>query len=217
MANQIEVIEVLEEGPQGPAGLNGIDGAGVPLGGLVGQTLTKSSDADNDTAWESPRQGLGLYVYGDAQYNTVPFNVTGNEVFVKLPNDALDNITAEFPLNGITGLWNTQAQEFDFTLMPPGGKIALRIDLDVVTTSPNQNVRIRFVGGVGSAAPFELSLIDSSYKSIGEHPINRYTPVFILDANSRNFPGHIEVRSDGALGIHKIRFFCDIAKYYEAI
>lgn len=212
-----EIIEVIEIGPQGSKGDPGLDGVGIPSGGLTGQHLSKKSATDFDTEWESPKQIVGLYVYGDAQHNSTPFEVAGDSIYVPLPNDGLDLISADFPLGAITRTWDPTTQQFDFTQMSPGGKMALRIDLDVTTTAPNQQVEIKFVGGIGSPGPFELSLISNHYKSAEMHPINRYTPVFVLDANSRDYPGRIEIRSDGILYVNKIRFFCDVSKYYEDI
>lgn len=42
-----------ETGEAGPKGDTGATGAGVPSGGTAGQVLTKKSDANNDTQWES--------------------------------------------------------------------------------------------------------------------------------------------------------------------
>jgi hypothetical protein len=50
-------------GPPGTNGTNGVDGVqgppgsdglGVPIGGSVGQLLTKNSDIDNDSSWQPP-------------------------------------------------------------------------------------------------------------------------------------------------------------------
>jgi hypothetical protein len=49
-------------GPQGPQGVKGDTGErgfGVPLGGTVGQVLTKNGDLDNDTIWADPTGGSG--------------------------------------------------------------------------------------------------------------------------------------------------------------
>lgn len=40
-------------GPQGPAGQDGHDGAGLPIGGLPGQTIIKSGNDDYDIEWGS--------------------------------------------------------------------------------------------------------------------------------------------------------------------
>lgn len=53
-------------GPQGPQGVQGVQGVagpagangqGVPTGGLAGQVLTKNSNSNFDTAWQTPAAG----------------------------------------------------------------------------------------------------------------------------------------------------------------
>ena len=46
-------------GATGAAGANGTNGLGVPAGGTTSQVLTKKSNADNDTDWETPSAGSG--------------------------------------------------------------------------------------------------------------------------------------------------------------
>lgn len=46
-------------GPQGPQGEPGAAGVGVPVGGTVGQVLTKKTDTDYDTEWADPQGGGG--------------------------------------------------------------------------------------------------------------------------------------------------------------
>lgn len=53
----VEVLTVGVQGPPGPQGETGpagTPGAGVATGGTTGQILTKASDADYDTEWETP-------------------------------------------------------------------------------------------------------------------------------------------------------------------
>jgi hypothetical protein len=65
-----------ETGSQGPAGEQGVPGEGVAPGGVAGQVLTKQSNIDFDTGWETPDVGslqYKIYVtvgYSDADYIT---------------------------------------------------------------------------------------------------------------------------------------------------
>jgi hypothetical protein len=45
---------------QGGQGIQGVQGDGVPLGGLTGQYLVKTSSADNATAWQTPLNGASV-------------------------------------------------------------------------------------------------------------------------------------------------------------
>jgi hypothetical protein len=55
-----------EQGPQGiqgPPGQDGANGQGVPTGGTTGQVLTKTSNADFATSWQSPSSGSDPWTY----------------------------------------------------------------------------------------------------------------------------------------------------------
>lgn len=47
------------DGAPGADGADGADGVGVPAGGTLGQVLTKSSEDDYDTSWQTPSGGGG--------------------------------------------------------------------------------------------------------------------------------------------------------------
>lgn len=49
--------------------LVGTPGEGVPIGGTTGQVLTKSSNANFDTSWQTPSAGGGIQVL---QYTSNP-------------------------------------------------------------------------------------------------------------------------------------------------
>lgn len=191
--------------------LSGSGENGLPSGGTDGQILTRRTAGD---AWESQRQGAGLYIYADDEYDVTPLSVLGNSTFVDIPNNGAGPLSADFILDGVPLIWDVSTQHFYFNDIEPGGKVALRIDMDITTSIPNQQVDIRFFGGIGSPLPFVVSFISGSWKSTGAHLINRYTPIFASNTDTKEFPGVLRISSDGALTVGKIRFFCDVTKYY---
>lgn len=55
-------------GAPGADGSDGTDGVGVPAGGTLGQVLTKSSEDDFDTSWQTPSGGGG----GSTELTAIP-------------------------------------------------------------------------------------------------------------------------------------------------
>ena len=62
------------KGAPGADGADGSDGVGVPAGGTFGQVLTKSSEDDFDTSWQTPSGGGGgdSYEYWRLKGGKVP-------------------------------------------------------------------------------------------------------------------------------------------------
>lgn len=162
-----------------------------------------------DTGDAFPNDGSrsGVYIYDDLTYDSTDLVVPGTGTFVALPNDAAGGLSATFQVNGITSTWNTSTNRFTFAQAKIGDIIETRLDCSVTTTAPNQSVRIRFRGAIGTPNEFLLSFIEASYKTTGVHEINRYTPIFITNTDDRDFPGVLEIASDDTLTVRNIRFF----------
>lgn len=154
----------------------------------------------------------GTYIYGDLQYDSADFNVPGTGAYIDIPNDAAGAITKNFVVNGITNVWDAATQRFDFSEAEVGDVMEVRLDLSVTTSAPNQSVKVKFTGAIGTPDQFELSFFDTAYKTAGAHEMNRYTPVFMTVQNDVDFPGVLQIASDAALVVRNIRLFVHVVK-----
>lgn len=71
------------EGPEGPQGEPGSPGVGVPVGGVAGQVLRKSSGTDYDTGWATPSSVIvTVPVHADASASVTMTNQAVAEQFL---------------------------------------------------------------------------------------------------------------------------------------
>lgn len=152
---------------------------------------------------------IGTYIYDDAQYDSTPLSVPANTP-TALPNDTLGPLTGNTPVTGVTNLWDPVTGFFDFTELNVGDVVEMRLDLLVQTSSFNQTVNINFEGGIGSPFPFALTFIDGAYLFTGSFSINRYTPIFVIDENTIDYPGRMVIQSSDPIDVNQIRFFCNV-------
>lgn len=141
----------------------------------------------------------GLFDYNDAATATAPISIVGGAAAAILTNDGLGPFTntAYKPI-GVTNIWNTVTNEFDWTELKLGDMVDIRLDVDVTTTSVNTEVKVDLhlaLGGFTYPIPWVL---ETNYKSIGTHKLNVYNGIYIGDANTLDNPANFRLFSDKA-------------------
>lgn len=126
-------------GPQGPQGEPGAAGVGVPVGGTVGQVLTKKTETDYDTEWADPQGGGGSGLpEGGTTGAILTIDTNGNPVWTSSmgwsPN----------PMGSTTNFTQTVTYNID-TTVTTGQKFTAEIDGDgygllYITVDGNANL-----------------------------------------------------------------------------
>jgi len=95
----------------------------------------------------------GSFDVADTATTATPISIPGTNTFIKLTNNGLGTQTtnANAPI-GITELWNTTNDEFDFSQLKLGDVVEIRLDVNVITASPNTQVQVRLQAGIGVSA-----------------------------------------------------------------
>lgn len=158
---------------------------------LLEEILTATMDgipADNCT--------IGLVDYNDAATVITPINIPTGLVNVNVTNDTLGPLTnkAYLPL-GVTDIWDSSTDLFDWSELKLGDMIDIRLDLSVTTTSPNQLVQVDLSLGVGGSQ-YSIPFEDNVFKSSGTQRITRYNGIYIGDTNTLNNGARFVIRSD---------------------
>lgn len=154
----------------------------------------------------------GFFDYNDLGTATTPISVTGGGGFVKLTNDeAGANTNKDYPPNGVTDVWDASNDRFDFSELNLGDMIDIRLDIEVTTTSPNQEVETVLVLGVG-AFEYSIPFDKTSYKNAGTQQINRFNGIYIGNALTLNNFGEFRVQSDGNATVKVNGFYCKIIR-----
>jgi len=140
---------------------------------------------------------IGFIDYADSATAITPLTVVANTP-LKLTNDGLgaNSNYANKPY-GVTDLWNTTFNEFDFTQLEVGDLVKIRFDLDVTSGGANQTAHGYMKLGVGSPSEFQLSLGEGFAKSAGSHDVVQMTSLYIGSEDIRDYPAEVYFLSDG--------------------
>lgn len=180
---------------------------------------TKLNDLGNDVANLSTEVknaidkitlDIGYADYNDLATHTTPISVAGNSVFVDITNDGLGTYTNINLPSGVTKVWDTTLNEFDWTELSIGDMIDIRLDLTVTTTAPSQQVII--VLELGGAYPYEILFTENTFKTAGVHNINRFNGIYIGNADTLSGGGKFKIKSDGTLSVVVNGWYCKVIK-----
>jgi len=155
----------------------------------------------------------GFVDYNDAATQTTPISVIGGAAPVTLTNDSLGTFTNKnFLPTGITDIFNSTTNQFDWTQLNNGDMVDIRLDLLVTTTSPNQSVDVSLVMAAGEAGEYPILFSTSSYKTVREHPVNRFNGVYMGDDFTRLNAAEFRISSDSNCTVKVNGWYCKIIR-----
>jgi len=137
--------------------------------------------------------------YADVATKGTPIAVSA--VPAVLTNDGLgvDTKTAYLPTggNGITQLWNTSSNGFDFSDLNVGDMVDIRMHISVIIASVNTVVDVNLVMGSGGSivVPF---ISDQNYKATGTFEVVRYMGIYIGSTDVRDTLAQLKIEADKA-------------------
>lgn len=153
---------------------------------------------------------IGFADYNDLATQTTPINVPGTLTNVDLTNDESGPFTNKTYLpTGVTDVWDSGTNLFDWSDLKLGDMVDLRLDLEVTTTSPNQLVQIDLQLAVGGGQ-YSIPFVDTTFKSSGPQNVNRYNGVYMGDSNTLNNSGKFVIRSDSTATVVVNGWYCKI-------
>lgn len=172
---------------------------------IIGVTLV--SGVPKLTLVDKPLDGttyfsaVGGFDYEDLETKTTPLAyTTGN---LQLTNDALGtNTFLSQPPYGITSVWNTATNTFDFSQLSIGDEVFLRVHIKITTTTSNQNSALNLLFGEGTIAettqPIDKGI---AFKTAGEYEIIRELKFYIGNNYWRNTPVKLLFSSDASASV----------------
>jgi len=147
---------------------------------------------------ESPDSFSGGWAdYNDTATTGSPIAVTA--VPAVLTNDGLgvNTNTAYLHIggNGITQLWNTSSNGFDFSDLDVGDMLDIRMDITVIIASNNTGVDVDLLMGSGGSVvvPF---ISEQNFKSTGSYEVIRYMGIYIGSEDVRDNLAQLKVSAD---------------------
>ena len=135
--------------------------------------------------------------YEDVATTGSPISVTASPTV--LTNDGLgvDTNTSYLPVggNGITQLWDTSSNGFDFSDLDVGDMVDIRMDITMIIASNNTAVDVDLYMGSGGSVvvPF---ISQQNFKSTGSFEVIRYMGIYIGSEDVRDNLAQLKVSAD---------------------
>lgn len=156
--------------------------------------------------------GVGFFDYNDLATQTTPIAVTQATSPVKLTNDEAGSFTLKtFAPADITDIWDSITDEFDFSELALGDMIDIRLDLEVTTTQPNQEVTVDLRLAVGGGE-YTIPFIHDSFKTAETHKLVKFNGIYMGNTDTHENPAYFEVSSDDDCTVKVNGWYCKIVR-----
>ncbi len=146
----------------------------------------------------------GIYDYNDLATASSPITLTPTGTFITATNDgAGPNTNLAYGLPDVSAPWNTGTDRFDWTALNIGDWVDIRFDVEITTTAANTVINSAMELGVGGS-PYTLNMGSSYFKSTGTYEAIRYIGFYMGDANTKDNPARVLVKSDAGTATLKV-------------
>jgi hypothetical protein len=171
---------------------------------------TNTGNFNSDAGGSASSLDIGFVDYNDAATAVTPIAFTSG-VPVLLTNDKLGPFTNESYLPaGVTSIF--VSNQFDWSELSLGDMVDIRIDIDVITGSQNQNVRVDMILAEGDAGEYVINFADVFQKTAGQHKITEYNGVYMGDPITFSNPAEFRLTSDGTGTAIVNGWYCVVTK-----
>lgn len=155
----------------------------------------------------------GLFDYNDLGTTSSPISVTGGAGFFNLTNDELGAFTNKtYPPSGVSDIWNSGTNLFDFTELSLGDMLDIRLDIDVITTSVNTEVAVALQLGIGG---FDYTINwfnTTNFKTSATNKIVTFNGIYMGDANTLDNGARFVIASDKNCTVVVNGWYCKIIR-----
>ena len=135
--------------------------------------------------------------YADTATVGTPINVTAVPAVLTNNGLGVDTNTTYLPVgrNGITQLWDTSSNGFDFSDLNVGDMVDIRMDISVIIALTNTVVDVNLLMGTGGSVvvPF---ISDQNYKATGTFEVIRYMGIYIGSTDVRDTLAQLKIEAD---------------------
>ena len=156
---------------------------------------------------------FGVYDYNDAATAVTPIAVAP-ATWVALPNDELGPFTNKtYAHPDVPDVWDSSAGAFDFTSLVLGDTVDIRLDIDLTTTSQNQEFSVSLFVDDGGGGEYEIPfVVEAQYKTAGTRKIEAFNGIYMGDATTLNGASRFRVQSDSSCSVVVNGWYCRAMK-----
>lgn len=156
---------------------------------------------------------IGFLDYADLATQTIPISVTGGTGDVNVPNDGLGSYTnILYPPDGVTKVWDTTNNVFDWSELSLGDMVDIRLNLQVTTLSLNTEINVDLHLGSGGSAYSIPFITSSNFKTVGTYELIRYNSIYMGNLDTLNSGGVFKISSDSDINYKVIGWYCKIIR-----
>jgi hypothetical protein len=131
----------------------------------------------------------------DLATQTTPISHTGGASNTYLTNDTLGTFTSEYNPDGLNNIWDASANAFDFSNLKFGDVVFIRFDLEVTTSTPNEEFDIIVDCAIGSASAYSLYIHHVYYKTASSYKVNFVTEIYMGNDDTLQNPCKLRFES----------------------
>lgn len=151
----------------------------------------------------------GFFDYNDDGLATIAHTGGNDTPLTNNENGASTNKT--YPPLGVTDVWDEVGNVFDWSQLSLGDMVDIRLDIEVTTSSVNQEITIELELAQGGSS-YRIPFIHLSYKSAGAKKVGAFTGVYMGDTNTINNPGQFIFTSTDNATIKINGWYCKVIK-----
>jgi len=166
---------------------------------ILAATGSGSLPADNLTA--------GFFDYNDDGLATISHTGGNDTAITNNADGAFTNKT--YPPSGVTDVWDDVADEFDWTELKLGDMVDIRLDIEVTTSSANQEITVELELAQG-AGTYRIPFLQLFYKTAGIKKVGAFTGIYMGDTNTLDNPGQFIFTSANNATIKVNGWYCKI-------
>lgn len=157
---------------------------------------------------------VGIYDYNDAATAVTPLTTVAG-VPLALTNDEAGPFTNKtYALASVADVWDEVAQAFDFSSLPLGSSVDIRLDIEVTTDSNNQDISVDLVVADGEVGEYTLPFLTKEAiktQNVAE-PFLRFNSIYLGDANTRDNPARFKITTEGTASVVVRGWYCRVFK-----
>lgn len=160
------------------------------------------------------RIGVGVYDYNDTATQTTPISISSPNTFFNLTNNALGAFTnTTYKLPGVDNVWFTGTQAFDWTGLELGDTLDIRLDIEVTSTSANQDFDVSLFIADGQPGVYQIPFaVERAFKSAGARRVVLYNGIYMGDTNTLNNPARFKIKSSDTGSVKVAGWFVKVQK-----
>lgn len=139
----------------------------------------------------------GYFNYADLSSVNTPISFTANDTISLTIDGRGGQQNSTYKPYGVTKLYDTATHKFYFNELAVGDEVSIRFNINVTTTTNNQEFHIWLSLAEGGSFPYTVSDGVMQFKTTGQRQIGINIPIFIGANDTKNNPGDLLFTSDG--------------------